>query len=159
MFQIKLTTRNIDKVAAFIKSVPQGAKRAAAKAFSVYIIGNQRRGLSHDDPYKQTTRQAVYGRTWESDKQRRYVMAKIRSGEIVPGQRKYVPTKASGGYVNTETRDGYTITNTQPGAFWSRVWAKWPKWRHVNKVVKDNMRGAMRAATSEVNKFLKSKGR
>ena len=151
--------RGIKEVQAYLKTVPRGAVKAAIVAVTEYIISDSRHGLRHDDPYKRTTRKAVYGKTFESDKQRRYVMAKIRSGEIVPGQRKYVPTKASGGYVNTETRDGYTITNTQPGAFWSRVWAKWPKWRHVNKVVKDNMRGAMRAATSEVNKFLKSKGR
>jgi len=112
-------------------------------------------------PYKQTTRKAVYGRQWESDKQRAYVMSKIKSGEIVLGQRQRSPTDASSGYAVKETRGGYgaTITNEKPGAFWSRVWNKWPRWRTVNKVVDDNIKGAMRHATARVNAFLRKRGR
>lgn len=156
---LKITVRNIDKVQAFLKTIPRGSKRVATKAFSEYIVGDSRHGLAHDDPYQQTTRKAVYGQQWQSDKQRKYVMAKIRSGEIVLGQRKYSPTQASQGYKVVETRNGYTITNQKPGAFWTRIWAKWPRWRHENQVIKDSMRGAMQHTTRAVNNFLKLKGR
>ena len=152
---IKFHPRNIKEINAYLKTVPRGVKRVAGKAIAEYIVGNEQHGLKHDDPYKQTTRRRVYGQQWESDKQRKYVMAKIRSGEIVLGQRARKPTTASGGYAVKETRDGYAITNPLPSAFWSRVWAKWPRWKHYNKVIDDNMKGAMRAANREVDKWIK----
>ena len=156
---IKFTVRNIKEINAFLKTVPQGAKRIGGKAIAVYLVGNEQRGLKKDDPYKQTTRRRVYGQQWESDKQRRYVMSRIRSGEIVLGQRARKPTHASGGYAVKDTRDGYQIINPRPSAFWSRVWAKWPRWRHYNQVIRDNMKGAIRAGNLAVNKWLKSKQR
>ena len=154
---IKISVRNIDRVHAFLRTIPQGAKRHASKAFSEYIVGDSRHGLKHDDPYQQTTRKAVYGQQWKSEKQRKYVMGAISRGEIVLGQRKHSPTKASQGYAVSQTRDGYVIVNKEPGAFWSRVWNKWPRWKHTNEVIKNNMKGAMRHTVGAVNKFLRSK--
>ena len=155
--QIKISVRNIDKVNIFFKAVARFMPRAATKPFAEYIIGDSNHGLSHDDPYQQTTRAKVYGRQWESDKQRRFVMGAIQRGEIILGQRKYSPTRASSGYKLHEQRDGYAIINTQPGAFWSRVWAKWPRWRHYNEVVRSNMRGAILHTVKEMNRWLRSK--
>jgi len=155
---IKFTVRNRREVAELIRTITKGSKRVATKAMAEYFVGNEHHGLAHDDPYKQTTRRRVYGQQWESDKQRKYVMAKIRSGEIVLGHRARKPTYASGGYAVKESRDGYTIVNPRPSAFWSRVWAKWPRWRHYNKVLEDNMKGAMRAARWAVGKLLRQKG-
>jgi len=156
---IKITVRNIGIVQAFLKTVPPGVKRESSKAVAEYIVGDAGHGLSHDDPYQQTTRARVYGQQWESDKQRKYVMAKIRSGEIVLGMRRNSPTKASQGYGVTETRNGYVITNKEPGAYWTRRWNKWPRWKHTNEVIKNNIKGAMRHATAAVNRFLRTKGK
>ena len=153
--------RNLDKVQAFLKTVPFGAMKIAIVAFTEYVIGNERHGLRHDDPYIPTTRRAVYGQQWESEAQRRYVMAAIKRGEIVLGQRQRMPTEASQGYGYHTTNSGYgaTITNTEPGAYWSREWGGWKNWRSALKVIRDNMKGAMRHTTAEVNKYLRQKGK
>lgn len=151
--------KNIDKVTAYLQSVPRGAKKEAIIGIAEYLVGDGSHGLSKDDPYKQTTREAVYGRPFESDRQRRKVMAMIRSGEIVIGQRKYNPTQASEGYGYKLTNGGYgaTITNTEEGAHWTRAWGGWKNWRPYMKVVEDNIRGALRHATARVNAVLRKK--
>lgn len=155
----KVPIRNLDKVQAFLDTVPHGTKRQAIEAIAKYLVGDSRHGFKHDDPYVQTTRKAVYGRQWESDKQRRYVMARIRSGEIKLGQRQRSPTRQSQGYGYRKTNSGYgaTIYNTQPSAFWTRVWGKWPKWRNTEKVIKDNIKGALRSGATAVNKWLRAR--
>ncbi|MCP4263654.1 MAG: hypothetical protein GY774_40025 [Planctomycetes bacterium] len=159
---VKLPIRNLEKVQAYLKTVPHGTKKIAIEAYTRYLIGLEgapgpgRHGLSRKDPYKQTTRAKVYGQTFESDKQRKYVMAAIKSGEIKKGQRKGHATKAEG-YTYKLTNSGYgaTIENKEESAYWSRVWGGWKNWRSVQQVIIDNTKGAMRHATSRINAFLK----
>jgi len=163
---IKYVIRNVKEVQAYLSTVPRDTVRVAIEAIAKYVIGEEgapgagRHGLMHDDPYKQTTRAAVYGRTFESDKQRAYVMAAIRSGEIKIGQRSPKQTDASQGYGYNLTNNGYgaTIKNEKPGAYWSRVWGGWKNWRTIPQVISDNMRGAIRHANTEIKKFLSRKG-
>jgi len=152
--------RNLKKVQDYLKKTPRGTIKTVIVALVEYIIGNEKRGLRHDDPYKQTTRKKVYGRTFESDKQRKYVMAAIADGRIKIGQRKNNPTNASKGYGYKLTNNGYnaTITNESEGAYWSRGWGGWKNWRNVAKVINANIKGALRHATAEVNKVLNKKG-
>ena len=163
--EIKFGIRKVQEVNAFLKSLPRGTIRAALEAFAIYLIGDSRRGLKHDDPYKYVTRKKAYGRTFVSDAQRRYVMGAIARGEIRPGQRKNSPTKASGGYGHRETRGGYgqTITNKEPGGYWTRIGQpaqlKLVGWRAIEKVISDNLKGAIRSATAAANKYLAKKGR
>jgi len=151
--------RNLEKVQAFLKTVPRHGMKVAIEAMAEYFVGDERHGLKHDDPYMQTTRKVVYGKTFESDAQRRYVMAAIKSGEIKIGQRQQTPTDASQGYGYKLTNNGYgaTIENEKSGAYWSREWGGWKNWRSVIEVINDNMKGAVRHAVSKVNRFFKSK--
>lgn len=144
------------EVSAYLDTVKRDLVRVAMGALAEYFVGDSRHGLAHDDPYKQTTREAVYGKAFESDEQRAYVMAAIKSGEIKIGQRHPDPTSASSAYGYKLTRGGYgaTISNTEPGAYWSRVWGGWQNWRKIPQVIADNMRGAIRHANAEIKKFL-----
>ena len=164
--------RGIEKVQAYLRKVPRGAMKVAIPAITEYIIGDGSHGLSHDDPYKQTTRKAVYGGGhgtfsngnplpdgFYSEKQFGYVMAAIKSGEIVLGKRRNNPTASSQGYTTKITRGGYgaTIENSEPSTFWARKWGGWKNWRSYTKVVEDNIKGALKHATTAVNAFLRSK--
>ena len=153
--------RNFEKVQAFLKDLPYGTKRAAIIALAEYFVGNERHGFSHDDPYKQTTRKAVYGKTFESDAQRRFVMAAIRDGRIKIGQRNPNPTNASRSYGYKLTNNGYgaTITNEAPGAHWTRVWRGWKNWRETSKVIGDNINGALKHAMAAVNDVLRKRAK
>ena len=151
--------RNLEEVQAVLREVPRGAMKVAIIAFTEYIIGDKHHGLSHDDPYRQTTRKAVYGRTFYSDAQRKYVMAAIKDGRIKIGQRSPDPTRASLAYGYDITKGGYgaTIKNESPGAYWSREWGGWKNWRSTLQVIKANLKGASRHALSEANKYMKSR--
>lgn len=161
MIKLNVSVRNLDGVQAFLKSLPRGTMRIALAAFTEYAIGDDSHGLRKDEPYAQTTRKKVYGQTFESDKQRRYVMAALDDGRIKIGQRQQSPTDASQGYGWKETNNGYgaIITNTSPGAYWSRVWGGWKNWRSVPQVVADNMRGGIRHALAMVNVYIKQKAK
>ena len=86
-----------DKVVDFIKDVPKGAKAAAMREISTYIVGDKNHGLKHDPAYKYVSRKRAYGKVSDAPagyfswKQFRYVMAKLASGEMKIG-RKHDPT-------------------------------------------------------------------
>jgi len=153
--------RGLDSVQQFIKALPYRTKREAVIGVAEYLVGDSRHGFRHDDPYRRTTRRAVYGQQWESDAQRRYVMAAIKDGRIKIGQRKNTPTNASSGYRMRLTSNGYgaTIYNDEEGAYWSRSWGGWKNWRNNQKVVAANIKGALRAGMAAANRWLKSKGK
>lgn len=151
--------KNLDKVQAYLKQVPHGTKREAVIGIAEYLVGDSRHGFKHDDPYMQTTREKVYGQTFFSERQRKKVMAMIRSGEIVIGSRKYSPTQSSEGYGFKPTNNGYgaVITNDSPGAYWTRIWRGWKNWKSSAQVIQSNIKGALRHATARINSILKKK--
>lgn len=162
--------RNVEKLQAFLKTVPRGMVRAAVRAFAEYVIGNSYHGFRHDQPYKYVSRAKAYGKVssdapagYFSKRQFRYVMAKIASGEIKPGQRRNIPTHASGGYEVKETRGGYgaSIVNQEAGAYWTRSDKRQPRqltmvgWKRAAQVVASNAVGAIRHAKAAVARLLK----
>jgi hypothetical protein len=159
---ISFKVRNLDKVQEFIKTVPRGAVKVALDALVVYLIGNEQHGLRHDAPYKYITRKAAYGQTFQSARQRRYVMAAIRSGQITPGKPNRTGDAARG-YMYTETNGGYgrTIQNSDVGAYYTQSdtgQARQPAlvgWRKISQNISDNISGAMRSAQAAVNAWLK----
>lgn len=156
--------RNVEKLQAYLRTLPRGTIRTAIRAFTEYIVGDSSHGLAHDDPYHYVSRKAAYGQTFQSDKQRRYVMAMIKSGEITPGVRKNSPTNQSQVYGIQETNGGYgaTITNSSEGAYWTRkaqpAQLRMAGWRAYADVVAANVQGALRHAGAAVRSFLQKKG-
>jgi hypothetical protein len=161
---IRFNVRGVDKVQAYLKSLPRGVLRVALKAIGTYIIGDGSHGLSHPDPYRYVSRKRAYGKTFQSDAQRRYVMAKIRSGEITPGTPNRTGMSTSA-WTMRETNNGYglSLRNPTPGAYYTRSdsgQARQPGlvgWRKVSKVVADNIKGALRHANAAVAAFLRGK--
>lgn len=158
---IRFVPRNLDRVKAWLKTVPRGALKVGMRALTTYLIGNQSHGLAHYSPYKYVSRKSAYGRTFESDKQRRYVMARIREGSIDPGV-PHRTGKGQRGWVMVETQRGYTIKNDEPSMFYSMsdkgqaaLNAK-AGWRLVSEAIADNIAGALRSAQAAVTRYLKS---
>lgn len=134
----------------------------ATKAMAEWFIGNGQRGLKRYPPYKYITRKQAYGKTFVSDKQRRYVMAKIREGRIDPG----VPHRTSNyqrGWEMDPPNGGVKIKiiNTVPYARFvggdetqARLNAK-VGWRTISDIISTNIKGAIRHAQSEIRKLVK----
>ena len=159
---LKFTSTGFDELKLWLSTVAQGVKEKATAAFAEYIVGDQSHGLKHYSPYQYVSYQRAYG-GFKSDKQRRYVMAMIRAGNIDPGyphrtgnfQRNWT-YKASGAgrytIQNSTNYGGYLVSDTEQ--------ANLPRlagWRKVQDVIAANFAGAIRHAQAVVNQFLKSK--
>lgn len=162
--QVRFPIRsNVAKLKEFLRTLSYGATKAGLKGFVEYIVGNQQHGLKHYPGYKHVTRKSAYGKTFVSDAQRGYVMARIRDGTIDPGvphrtgrvQRGWMMKETRGGY-------GYTIVNEEPGAYFTmddKGQANQPAlvgWRKVSKVISDNFAGAVRHAKAMADRYLKT---
>jgi hypothetical protein len=166
MFGISVDIRKLDPVIAYLKSLPRGAVKVALPAMAEWFIGNGQRGLKQYPAYKHITRKRAYGKTFVSDKQRRYVMAMIREGRIDPG----VPHRTGNtqrAYTMSVTNRGYTvkIVNRRKGAVYTRHNTMQARlnllagWRKSADVIKANTAGAIRHARAKVREYLRKKGK
>ena len=158
--------RGIPAVKAFLASVPRGGLRVALKAFTDYILGNEQRGLKHNEPYKYVTRQSAYGVTFFTVKQRRWFFWALREGKIDPGSGvRTGATSRAWKVVPSANNYQMKIVNETPGGFYTRDDKGQARqlgkvgWRKVMQVIADNYQGGIRAAVQAVNKFLKSGGK
>jgi hypothetical protein len=164
---LKTTSKGIAEFSALIHRVQLGAKTLVSRAFAEYIVGDDTHGLKKYPPYKHVPWRQVNGNNefggFYSDKQRRYVMAKIRSGEIDPGY------SASEGRVKdawqmTATGSRWTVKNDVTHAQWlmgDRTQSRHSAlqgWRKVSEVIRANMAGALRHAQAALNEYIR-KGR
>lgn len=154
---IKVSIKNLDKVVEFIKKVPLGMKTVTGRAVADYLVGDMSHGLKHYPPYKYVSWNSIGG--FVSDKQRRYVMAKIRSGEIDPGYPHRTGNFQRGWYVGGEppryvikneiSYGNYLVDDNEQSRMHSKI-----GWRTVSKNIADNMKGAIHAANLAIAKWI-----
>jgi len=159
---LKITSRGIPELQAWLLSLANGVKDEATRSVAEYLVGDSSHGLKHYPPYKYISMQRAYG-GFISDKQRRYVMAMIKEGKIRPGQDNRTGNlsanweyKAQGGR--------YTITNDTPYAKYVQGGQQSNMhnligWRQTLQTVKDNLAGAYRHANANIKKWLAGKRR
>ena len=163
---IKVSVRGIEELKALFKRVPVEIRRIAVEVATEYIIGDSTHGLKHMVKYKYVSRKKAYGQTFVSDKQRRYVMAKIKSGEITPGAENRT-WKMTAGWKYTKQGGGYgaTIYNRAKGVefvYGDNTQARQIKrvgHRTISEVIKTNIKGAMQAVNRMVDKWIKQNNR
>lgn len=148
----------------FITSTEKGARVVAAVAAADHLIGDGRRGLKHYPPYKYISRKRAYGKTFQSDKQRRYVMAMIREGKIDPGAPKRTG-RLQRGWVRGGRGTDIIIKNTAPhvlpvmGDETQSRHERLVGWRMVSDVIESNLKGAQQAAERAVDKYYEQKAK
>lgn len=114
-FFLSMKARNLDKVQSFLGRVKWGLKGMAMQAVNDYLFHELQRS---DPPYSYVTRAEAYGQTFQSDAQRRLVMAGIADGSITPGSpnRDGAITNAWQQSITQGTQS--TIYNTNPDSVW-----------------------------------------
>jgi hypothetical protein len=114
--QFSIEVEGLEQLQWRINSLPDQAKAEILDAVSSYSLEVLRK---EQPSYRHVTRARAYGMQrggegWFSDKQRRYVMAKIRSGEI------RIPYNRTGrlvhGWAATRTTERVTFGNAVPYA-------------------------------------------
>ena len=159
---LKITSRGIPELQAWLQSLANGVKDEATRAVAEYLVGDESHGLKHYPPYKHVPYSQIGG--FVSAKQRRYVMARIREGSITPG------ISASNGYLRdawTYKAQGsrYEITNDVGYAKWlvgagsQSLHSQRQGWRTTVQNVRDNLAGAYRHANAEIKKWLAARKR
>lgn len=151
--------RGLDKVQQFFKELPRGSMRTAIKAFGDYILGDDSHGLRHIEPYKFVSRKAAYGQTFFSDKQRRFFFANIDN--LKPGSgtrhdttRGWRSVISAGGYKYVARSDSASTRWTMSDKYQARQPAK-AGHRKVSQIVQSNLSGALRAAVTAVNAWIR----
>jgi hypothetical protein len=152
------TSSGIPELRAWLKALPNNIKEIAARAVAEYLVGDESHGLKHYPNYAHVPWSQVGG--FVSDKQRRYVMARIREGSIEPG------VSSSNGYFRDAWQykaqgSRYVITNdvgyakylVGPGSQSRRAIAQ--GWRTTVQNISDNMLGAMRHARAEIGRWIR----
>ena len=162
---LKLTIskiRGIEKVKAYLNTVAHGTKSVAISALADYIIGDGTHGLKQYPRYKHVTRKAAYGRTFQSDKQRRWFFANLHEGNILPGYPRRTG-RLQRGWDKKGSSTKITIFNREPYAKWvhgDRSQANLNAlvgWRKTMDIVKSNVAGAIRHARAKVKEYLKTR--
>lgn len=161
--KIKFETKGITELQEFLKEIPRGSITSAVKAFGEYLLGDDSHGVRHMVPYKYVSRKAAYGKSFQSDKQRRWFFAALADGRIAPGSgprhdttRRWYGMSASSGYE-------YKLVANNPAAYYTMSdegQARQPaKVGHLklSRVIANNMTGAFMEAVNAVNKWLRSK--
>ena len=160
---IKTSVRGIEELKALFKRVPVEIRRIAVEVATEYIIGDSSHGLKHMVKYRYVSRKDAYGHSFVSDKQRRYVMARIKDGSITPGRENRTWAMAAG-WRYTKQGGGYgaTIYNRAKGAEF--VYGDETQARQIgmvghhkiSAVIKSNIAGAMRRVNEFVAKWIKA---
>lgn len=146
-----------------ISNLPSNVRGPAVLAASFYLVGDESHGLRHYVQYRYVTRAAAYGQTFSSDRQRRYVMAAIRRGEITPGVEHRTGATRAGWGVNPSGVKT-TIVNSERGAFYtvgdpgqSRHEAM-VGWRRLGLIVASNEKGMIAEAERVAQAIIREKG-
>ena len=162
MITLKVDTRKLEELQEFLRGLPRGVVGVAGEAVAKYIVGDNRHGLKHYVPYKYVSIKDSGG--WASEKQRRYVMAKIREGEIDPG----VPHRTGEmqrGWDYSGEGSRWRIENEVPYAGYvmgdvdQTQMHKIQGWRTAMRVAYDNLAGSIVAARSAVREWIRERRR
>jgi hypothetical protein len=158
-FNVKAKPSELMKL---ISSAPRMARGKMTEAAAKYIIGDMERGAKHYPPYKYVSRKRAYGRTFVSERQRRYVMAMIHAGRIDPGYPHRTGIIQRGWYIKNSGAKA-TIANDARGVDFvhgDKKQARLNKlagWRTVSEIAKANIKGAIKAAEQALKEYLKEK--
>lgn len=165
--QINFKIRNLEKVKAYMETVPRGVVRVALQAISEWLVGDSQSGLRHPEPYKYVTRKSAYGFTFFTDRQRRWFFWALGAGKIDPGQNNRTG-KSTEAWTYTPQEKGknysFRLVNNTEGGYWTRDDKRQARqlgkvgWWTVSKVVAKNLPAAIKAARVAVKNHLTKKG-
>ena len=160
---IKTSVRGVEQLKAFFNKLPAAARKIAVVEIAIHLIGDDQRGLKHYVGYRYVSRKSAYGQTFSSDKQRRYVMAKIREGEITPGSpRRTNALKRGWAYKLQGGGYGASIYNPVPYAGYvmgDATQARQPAkvgWRTMAAVISTNIKSAIKRAERVIQEYIKN---
>ena len=159
-YNVRTTPTNLQEI---IGNAPLKARGDMTEAAAVVLVGDERKGLQHYPPKKYVTRKRAYGFFAFTDRQRRFLWAKIKSGEIVPGQYKQTKRLQRGWYVlkqgaKTQVRNLEYYSQFVQGDKEQSRHEKLAGWRTVSVVASDMEKSMGAAAEKAMQEYLDKRG-
>ena len=105
---IEISVSNNDTIANMIKRLPKPVADAVSDSIADYMI----KVYQHYPPYKHVSRKRAFGRTFQSDKQRRYFFWALQQGIIRIGNNR--TQRLSRGWKQQGKGQNSIIINTVP---------------------------------------------
>ena len=164
----RFRVRGAKEFVDFIGEYARVFRGIITEAVADYLIGDEvtpgtyYHGLGHYPPYKYVSRKSAYGKTFQSDKQRRYIMARIREGSIEPGYPHRFGTIQRGWQKGGTGAKAYIFNQAKGVEFvhGDDTQARQPAavgWRRVSIIIKTNLVGAMSWADKKLKQYQESR--
>lgn len=148
----------LEELIAKLEALPGEVQDEAIEAVNAYILNV----LKAYPPYAHVTFKNAYG-GWFSDKQRRYVMARIREGTITPGKANRSQQFAREWDVLGYGRNSIIVNQTPYGPYLvgDTEQARMPQkigWKKLGDTIKERMEQIIRHADIGVKNAIKKLG-
>jgi hypothetical protein len=155
---IGLDVQGIDNLVEKLENLPPEARDAAVDEVAPYLLNV----FKLYPPYTYVKFKDAYG-NWFSDKQRKYVMARIREGTIRPGISNRTQSLAQGWKIIGEGGNSLIVNEVTYAVYVMGVGeqARMPKkigWKTIGAIVRDRMDQIVRRAEAGVSKALRKLG-
>lgn len=155
---VAIEIAGLDELIEKLGKLPDEVQDEAIEAVNQYMLNV----MKQYPPYLHVPFKTAYG-GWFSDKQRRYVMARIREGTIRPGTPSRTQQFAQGwdvlGYgrnsmiVNTTPYGPYLVGDTEQARMPQKI-----GWKKLSTTVKERMTEIVRRADAGVKNAIKKLG-
>lgn len=148
----------IEEIVDALKDLPEEAQDQAVDEVNTYLLNV----LRAYPPYRHVPFKRAYG-AWFSEKQRKYVMARIHEGSITPGRPKRTQQFSQGWHQIGEGRNSILANETPYGPYLvgDNEQARMPKqigWKKLGDTIKERMDQIMRRAEAGVKNAIKKLG-
>lgn len=155
-----LDTSGVPELMRVLSDMPTAIQDAVIPDMAEYLRDRMRQY----SPYQYVSYKSAYG-GWKSDKQRRYVMAAIRRGDITPGVPRRTQTLANGWQVIGNDRNAI-LANEVPYSPYvqgesSGQQARLPAlagWQGIDKVIPQEDNNLLKRAIRATNRAIRKLG-
>ena len=150
--KVSIRTRGLSEFTRYIDGLARNSRGVATESVSDYLIGDGRRGLKRYPSYRYIRRSQVYKPPFKSNRQRRFVMAGIRSGSIQPGY-PHRTGRFQRAWIRLGTSTRSRIQGEEPHENWPDPLARRVGWRAKMEIIASNLRSAVRYAEKQIVKM------
>ena len=155
---VGLEAEGIDELMAKLDRLPPEAQDETIEEVNQYLLNV----LKAYPPYKHVPFKVAYGK-WFSEKQRRYVMARISEGTITPGQPSRTQQFRNNWDVLGYGRNSMIVNDTPYGPYLvgDNEQARMPEkigWEKLSMTIKDRMSQIIRRAEAGVKNAINKLG-
>jgi hypothetical protein len=160
MLNIRITITPEDFGGA-VKEKIKEATPVMLRSVAETLIGSGMRGLKYYPPYKYVTRKQAYGRTFQTERQKRWFFWALHSGRILPGYPRRTGRFQRGWRIESVTEKQALITNNEPHSVWlasDTMQARLPAlvgWKRVSQTIEDSASDMANAAKVVFDGYLR----